>query len=282
MANTTQTIYLDYLDFFTGDKRSNAQRLQEKSQRLKLDILASPNAIYLVAAPAIAKCPDTAYLLLQFHSLWASHRLRYVLDRKYQGDFKRYTQQRLELLQSTFDEQALANHFEYIGYTGAHADVFFNHFLTTTNKDTPPFFSRVSSADTAFRGTASVAISNASLLRYLKENGTNDPEQLARLVESKATSSSELFQRESIVRDIQASLKLNEKAMLISRDQFDKAFSRANAIAVGSTLPADIGGLSGTVLGTISRLIHISSRESLYGVLTTLSASQVVQLINQS
>ncbi len=281
MAYFKERIFLDYLDFQTVDERSLRARYAQKDLKLKFDILAFPNAQFFVAAPAIAKCHDTAFLLGHYDQLWSTNRLNYVLDPHYHGNFALYVEDRIRKLQSTFFGKDLDSHFEYIGYSSQHWKAFFCGYIASHLGAKYPYESRTKSGDSCFRDDARTALVNDDFFQFLSSNTSANPKRILRIVEDKSYSKDELFQREAIVRDIHETEAINSKAVAILHHELDNSFSRANAIAVSSLRPRDVFGINGDRLAILAKCFWITPRRNLFEYVQLLPHSQVAELSQQ-
>ncbi|NKB36405.1 MAG: hypothetical protein GKR93_04445 [Gammaproteobacteria bacterium] len=248
---------------------------------MKFDLLAFPDAKFFVAAPAIAKCHETAYLLSKYNLLWEISRLRYVLDPKYSGSFSSYVDDRINILLNTLPEEELTSHFEYAGYTSPHSAVFFEEYLPSSTDSILPVESRVKSGDTSFREDVRLNMTNEKFFEYLSKNTTSSAKSIIQKIDGKALNRNELFQREAIVTDIRETEKVTPNVIAILHHELDRSFSRANASAVDSLLSSEVIGVNGFRLEIISRHIWVETRRSLFRFVEKLSPNQIVMLSQQ-
>jgi hypothetical protein len=281
MAYFKKRIFLDYLDFQTRNERSLRAQYSQKDLSLKFDILAFPNAQFFVAAPALAKCHDTAFLLGHYDHLWSTNRLKYVLDPRYHGSFSLYVEDRIRKLQSTFFGKELDSHFEYIGYSSPHWKAFFDGYISNHLGIRNPDERQTRSGDACFRDETSIALINDDFFEYLYSNTPANPTRILRVVEDKLSNKNDLFQREAIVRDIQSTEPIDSKTEAILHHELDNSFSRANAIAVSCLRPCDVLGINGKRLAILAKHLWITPRKNLFEFVRILPHSQVVELSQQ-
>lgn len=282
MPYFNERIFLDYLDHQTGAERSLCVRFAKKDLNLKFDVLAFPNAQFFVAAPAIAKCHDSAFLLGQYDVLWATNRLKYVLDPRYNGCFSSYVENRVRKLQSKFHTDTLTTHFEHVGYMSPHWHAFFNGYLRNKVGITSPHEPRIKSGDACFREETRSALLNDDFSAYLFSNTSANTNHILRVVDEKSSDECDLFQREALVRDIQMENAIEPKVVAILCHELNNSFSRANAIAVDCIRPHDVFGVNGRRLSLLARHIWVTPRMNLFDLVSHLSHSQVVELSQQS
>jgi len=238
-----RTIYLDFLDFKTAaSSQVNSDEIL-KDTRLRYEILAFYDSKFAVAAPAIAKCPDTAFLLTAYRELWQRGRLLYVLSPKYNGDFNTYVYERKNKLEAALPEERLLAHFEYIGYTSRHWKLFFDNLDTNTSRYC---LNRQQDADRQFRSTVRHQFTKDDrFLRDFYETAFVSVDQVSRVVEDMSNDSSTLFQREVIIEQIYDYVRLNQLTEAIIKKALDSNFALANAQACSALLPGGIDLING-------------------------------------
>ncbi len=272
-------IFLDYLDYNTFDTRSSKERFYYNYENLAGDILCFPEATLFVAAPAIAKCRDTAMLLTLTNRLWNRSRIKYVLSPNYKGDFGKYVEQRKEKLAKSFAAKDLNKHFEYTGYISDYWPAFFNDYLVEYS-GINPHESRQSDCDYEFREIVKSRMANDDFADTLNRNGFYHPEGLIQALENIANDKQSLFQREAIVD----SLMINGTSHIIGdilHNSMDDAFSYANAAAAGALTPNESNGLNNSRLRYIASSISINGKRTLWDVIRNISLDDAVILSEQ-
>ncbi|AGF77044.1 hypothetical protein UWK_00461 [Desulfocapsa sulfexigens DSM 10523] len=277
-------IFLDYLDYnIKGGATEKALKsiFQTKLHQFAWDILAFPEATFLVAAPAIAKCKDTAMLMKACESMWKSSRIKYVLSGEYDGNFNLYVANRLKKLENNFTDIELNSHFEHRGYISNHWSVIFNDFLQKY-RQTTPFISREKDCDKEFREHVKNNIVTDTFAKQFPINTNLNIEKSLIDIEDQANNNSELFQRESIVNKFMEHLGYNDHIGLIEiNSALDKSFAAANASAALATTPSNTNRLDGNSLSIISKNIYIKNHCTLFELICRLTIDDCNDLSRQ-
>lgn len=253
MALTVQhSVFLHYLDFYGAAKDSWKNRFPYKRGRFKFDLLAYPEGRFLVAAPAIAKCPSTARLMSQCDTLWRNGRIAYVLSPEYEGDMGRYMRSRIARLETAFSPEALSAHFEYCGYTKGKWHEF---ALAVQPKRGINHIDRIADCDDVFRKIVGQFAENN--LADVMAAPTEVVSEIAWALQDLSEDTSRLFQREIALETI-ASRTRDRTAVRLASGHLDRLFGRANAICAAANLPLERGEMDGTVLFHVTQDLRVS------------------------
>lgn len=278
------SIFLDYLDYKTTNQNRGKEDIKllfsQKHQRLICDILAHPDSVFFVAAPSVAKCKETALLLISCSDLWRNSRIKYILSPNYSGNFNKYIEARLAKLERNFSENELENHFEYKGYTSNHWPIFFNEFLNNFNHVTP-FVSREKDCDNEFRCQVKKDVVNDVYVSRFPINSNQDVDKIILSIEEMANDRTFLFQRESIVKKISELGELGWASKSEITFVLDQAFSSANASAVNAFPSHHFPGLDGNSLFLLSKKIFLNKNFPLSEFINRLSLDEAEELSRQ-
>lgn len=275
-------LFLDFLDFATADSRPLWHRYEERDLRLRYELLASPESDFVVAAPAIAKCDETAFLLAQYPELWATGRLVFALDAKHSGSAESYFRSRMSKLESAIDEHDLASHFEYRGYSAEGWRVFFGPYMDSVAGKGRGSSKKVADGDAAFRSSVRRLLLDDGLEEYLAANGAPSAARLLAAIDSMVDDAGALFQREQVVARLQQeSLLPLGKLTDILHMQLDVAFADANAESAGCSLASEDSRVDGRLLRRIAPHVFVG-RESLAAVIERIKPITVLELSRQS
>ncbi|MBU4446892.1 hypothetical protein KJ656_17715 [bacterium] len=270
-------IFLDYLDYKTSNsviKESFKESFTNKLTKFKWDILSFPKATFLVAAPAIAKCKDTALLMKACESMWKNSRIKYVLSDEYNGNFNLYINKRLGKLEKNFTEKELNSHFEYQGYKSNHWSIIFNELLQS-HQPTAPFVSRKKNCDTEFREQVKKDIITDNFAKHFSINTNLDIERSLVDIETLANNNNELFQRENIAKKFMQHLgRIDPVGLIEINSALDNSFATANASAALATISKQKISLDGGCLHIISQGIYVKNNLHLSELITRLTIEE--------
>lgn len=275
-------VYLDFLDHSTSDRRSLNKRYSAREIRLRYEFLAAPESTFIVAAPAIAKCDDTAYLLSQYPEFWKTGRINYVLDSKYSGSSATYFNSRMSKLESSLDEKVLFNHFEYKGYLSETRSIFFDSYLPTVLGSSKGYVNRIKDGDEAFRSASRAVVLSDVFEQELALNGALSSSLALQKFEQTVNDRSSLFQREKIISQLKTEgLLESEKLIDLFQMKLDQSFDISNADSAGVLKLKDLPQINGNTLKIIAKHVYIG-RRTLAEIIEIMAPITIVELSYQT
>ncbi|MBF0327348.1 MAG: hypothetical protein HQL42_20145 [Alphaproteobacteria bacterium] len=243
-------IYLHYLDYFAKDVRKNSDAY--KARRFRFDILAYPDAHFLIAAPAIAKCRFTTATMLLCDSLWKDCRISYVLSPEYGGDVGKYMVSRKRKLEAAFHEEALLSHYEWSGYTSGRFEAFDTF---TAGYGNARRHDRVHDADQVFRRITGEFAED--FLPDILETPTGIAADTAQALQDLCGDKSRLFQREIALETISSHIP-DAASVRLAGIHLDYQFARANAVSAGASLPREADEVDGVILAQLTSEMRVT------------------------
>ncbi len=281
-SNDKKPIFLDFLDFQTTQYKQ--LNYEQKHIRLKYELLAFPRRKFLLAAPAIAKCQDTAFLATLYAPLWDNRRFKFVLSPEYEGSFTNYVDNRLRKLHSIFPDYQLPNNFEYVGYTSPHWHIFFEEFLSDNLGVSDACQYRKNDCDTLFRDNVFKDMQdNTDTINYIfRSHSAKETERICEIVSTRCKDQSSLFQRDSVMRSIKEEIILNKISENSIDLLLDLNFAKSNAEAVDAITPSAYDGINGDRLSYLSRYIPCRFGKTLFDIINMLAPNNVLKLSQQS
>ena len=273
-------ILLDYFDHqLFSSSSTHSLHLQ-----FKFDLLAFFDRNLLVAAPALAKNQDALYISILYSMLWETGRMKYVLSPQYNGNFDKYTFERLKKLEKSLPEKQLLQNFEFEGYTAQYWKVFFDGLLKEHLNLEHPFQTRMHDADTLFREyTKYHFIDNNDVMDLIySEHSIDNVDGIVCNIANKCDDQSNLFQREVVLSDLNNEFNLGIITNNFIEKSLDLKFAEANAKAVNAITTSSFSGLNGKKLLYICNSIPVSRKQSVKDIVQELSPITIIKLSTQT
>ena len=275
-------IFLDYLDNSITNKETSKYLYKQKDQKIRFDVLAFTGSKLLLAAPAIAKNQDTAFILSQYGRLISDNTIKFALGSEYKNNFNKWINHRVHTLERGLSYGELSNNIEYMSYKSIHWEIFYNQFIPNTLKDTSPFYLRLKNADRAFRKNVIKAVTNDDFVDFLFMNFNCDPYKIANCLKNIAIDDKRLFQRNLLIDELKENIGINNRLIFIFKKVIDNAFFNANAEAINSIRSNCFDGINGNRLMFISKNVWVNKKFNLFENILSMPVDTVIELSKQS